>query len=313
MGAGTYTQSSEKRRLSGVIVQRGAQTGISTIGMSLFGLPFVGVGVSATLVGLKIVPVNPSSIEAPYFVIVAFGVVFALGGLMLWRMAWRQYQSNRRHAQALERYNAEPALGDYNWDPHGYRSHCWAEAAKALAGAGFMALFLSIFNWWAWFARGPWMVKAIVSLFDLILAYFFWQLLLTLIRAVRFGNSQIEFVRFPYRVNEPVKVRWLTPPHINRANKGTFTLRCVKEWYETTGSGDNRSRNVIHEVQWNGTWTFEQPEDFPPGKNIDLDFQPPADVPATSLSSPPTVFWEFEVKFSLPGPDFKETYLVPVY
>ena len=48
-------------------------------------------------------------------------------------------------------------------------------AAKTFAGAGFFAIFLSIFNWWAWFAAGPFLVKAVVSLFDLILIFVGWQ------------------------------------------------------------------------------------------------------------------------------------------
>ena len=313
MGLGTYTQSTEQRRLSGMVEKRGSQTGLSTVGTVLFGLPFTGVGVFVALIGAKIVPANPSSVHAPYFVLIAFGLVFGCAGLMLWGMAWKQFKSNRRRALAIERHATEPALEDYDWDPHGFRSHCWARTAKSIAFAGFFALFLSMFNWWAWFNKGPFMVKGIVSLFDLILVCVCGYAVLTLSRAIKFGNSQIEYVRFPYRVNEAITVRWLTPPHISRANKGSFTLRCVKEWMETTGTGRDRSRNVVYEEQWSGTWSLEQPEDFPPGKNIDLEFQPPAGLPATSLSGSETYFWEFEVNLSLPGPDFKETYLVPVY
>jgi hypothetical protein len=313
MGVGNYAESTEPRRLSGVIEKRGSQTGLPTVGMFLFGLPFAGIGAFATLAGLKVVRVNSSSVHAPYFVLTAFGLVFAIGGLTLWNMAWRQYQSNHRRARALEHHVNEPALEDYDWDPRGFRSHCWTKTAKAIAGAGFFALFLSIFNWWAWFAPGPLMVKIIVSLFDLILVFVCVQALMTLGRAIKFGDSQIEFVRFPYRVGEPIVVRWLTPPHIDRAEKGTLTLRCVKEWTESTGTGKNRTTTVVHEEQWSGTWSLEQREDFPQGKNIDLEFTPAVGLPATSLSGPQTFFWEFEVNLSLPGPDFKESYLVPVY
>jgi len=312
MGLGTYTESTEKRRLSGMIEQRGAQTGMSTFAMFFFGTPFVGVGAFVALFELKIISVR-SSTQAPAFVLIAFGLVFGLAGLLIWIMAWRQYQSNRRRVQAGERHVSEPALADYPWDPHGFRSSCWVKVTKAAVGAGFLTLFLSIFNWWAWIVPGPWMVKIIVSLFDLLLAYVYWQTLLTFSRAARFGSSRIEFVRFPCRVTDPVEVRWLTPPGINRANKGSFTLRCVKEFYETTGTGENRTRNVVHEEQWNGTWSFGKPENFPRGKSIELKFEPAVNLPATCLSGPGTVFWEFEVNLSLPGPDFKETYLVPVY
>ena len=312
MGIGNYVQSNGTRRLSGTIEQRGSQTGMPTLAMFFFGTPFVGVGVFVALLASKLISVKSSG-EPPKFVLLAFGLVFGCAGLLVWVMGWRQWRSNRRRAQALERHVSEPALADYSWDPHGFRSHCWVKVTKAVVSTGFFALFLSIFNWWAWIVPGPWPVKIIVSLFDLLLAYVCWQTLLTISRAVRFGSSQIEFARFPYRLTEPVEVRWLTPPGIGRANKGSFTLRCVKEFYETTGTGDDRTRNIIHEEQWSGTWSFETPEDFPPGKSVELEFETAANLPATCLSGPATVFWEFEINLSLPGPDFKETYLVPVY
>jgi hypothetical protein len=313
MGVGTYKQSTEKRRLSGVTEQRGSRTGLSTPAMFVFGCPFVGVGVFVALIGSKVVAFRPSSTHAPHFVLVAFGLVFGIAGLMVWNMAWRQFESNRHRARALENHPGEPATEDYDWDPRGFRSHCWAKTAKAIGAAGFLAIFLSIFNWWAWFAAGPLLVKLIVSLFDLFLLFACWQALLTLDRALKFGDSRIEFVRFPYRASEQITIHWLTPPRINRAAKGTFTLRCVKEWYESTGSGSSRSKSIIHEEQWAGTWSLDHSEDFPPGKNLELEFQPPAGLPSTSLSGAETVFWEFAVKLSLPGPDFDESYLVPVY
>jgi hypothetical protein len=313
MGLGNYTQSNEKRRLSGMIVQRGAQTGISTVGMFLFGVPFAGIGTVVALIGLKVVPVNSASVHAPYAVLIAFGLVFGFGGLMIWSMAWKQLHANRHRALALKQHISEPALEDYDWDPRGIRSHCWTKTVKSFAGAGFLALFLSMFNWWAWGPHGPWPLKFFVSLFDLWLVFALWQALLALSRALRFGDSRIEFVHFPYRANETIVVRWLTPSGMARADKGAFTLRCVREFYETTGTGSNRTRNIVHEEQWSGTWQLSQPENFPPGKNIELEFPPAAGLPATCLSRPETFYWEFEVNLSMPGPDFKETYLVPVY
>ncbi len=313
MGLGNYTQSDETRRLTGVIEKRGSQTGLPTWGMFLFGVPFTGIGVFVALIGLKVVPVKASSVHAPYFVLVAFGLVFGFGGLMIWSMAWGQWRANRHRAVALERHVSEPALEDYDWDPRGFRSHCWTKVIKGVAGTGFLALFLSMFNWWAWGAHGPWLVKIVVSLFDLLLVYTLWQTLMAISRAVRFGNSRIEFVQFPYRANEPMTVRWWTPPGITRANQGTFTLRCVREFYETSSVGRDRTRYLVHEERWHGVWTLERPENFSPGKNIELEFQPPAGLPATCLSGPETVYWELEIDLSLPGPDFKEAYLVPVY
>jgi hypothetical protein len=40
---------------------------------------------------------------------------------------------------------------------------------------------------------------------------------------------------------------------------------------------------------------------------------PPSDAQPTHLSTAKPTFWELEVKLDLPGLDFNETYLVPVY
>jgi hypothetical protein len=314
MGLGNYTQSTEKHRLNGVVVKRGLQSGVGALGafvMFLLGLPFAGIGVWLTLVGLKIAPANPSNVHAPYFVLTAVGLVFASLGLFLWSTAWRRFRGKRRRAFAIAHHVNEPALQDFDWDPCGFRSHCWTGSAQLFAFAGYLTVFFLPFNWWAWGDKGPLMVKAGVCLFDLILVLFCWQTLLSLCRAIRYGNSRIEFARFPYRMIESIVVHWLTPPGIRRTNKGTFTLRCVKEWTET-GSGRGSTR-IVHEEQWSGTWSLEAPEDFPQGKNIDFEFQPVPSLPATCLSGPEIFFWEFEVKLSVPGPDFEETYLVPVY
>jgi len=313
MSLGNYTQSDEKRRLSGMIEQVGSRAALSTPAMFLFGVPFTGIGAFVALIGLKVVPVNPSSVHAPYFVLIAFGLVFGFSGLMIWSMAWGQWRADRHRAVVLEKHINEPALEDYDWDPRGFRSHCWAKTVKSFAGAGFLALFFSMFNWWAWMAHGPWVLKIIAIFLDLWLAFAVWLALLTLGRALRFGDSRIEFAHFPYRVNEKIVIRWLTPSGIARADKGTFTLRCVREFYDVTGPGSNRSRNIVHEEQWSGTWRLDKAENFAPGKSIEFEFQSAAGLPAASLSGPQTFYWEFEANLSMPGPDFKESYLVPVY
>jgi hypothetical protein len=232
---------------------------------------------------------------------------------MLWSMAWKQFQSNRRRATARARHANEPALEDYNWNPGGFEPPRWSRAAKSVEAVGVFALFLSMFNWWAFFKQGPLIIKIIVSLFDLIFIFGCGQAALRLGRTMKFGGSRIEFVRFPYRLGEPVVIRWLTPSGIDRIRKGAFSLRCIGEWYETSGTGRNRTRTLVHEEKWSGTWSLDQAQEFLPGKTVELNFDPPAGAPPTCLSAAPAFFWEFEVNLSRPGLDFKETYLVPVY
>ena len=87
----------------------------------------------------------------------------------------------------------------------------------------------------------------------------------------------------------------------------------MQEWWESAGSGKNRSRRLIQEEIWSGTWQLDPADELLPGKTREFSFDPPAGAPPTSLSASKPIYWQFEVKIEMSGPDFVETYLVPVY
>lgn len=301
------------RRLAGRTESRGAQTGFSTPGAIAFGGVFVAVGIAIVLVGMRVIPVDPQGVHSPHWILTAMGAVFTICGVWVWSMAKRQHESNRRRRDAALRDSGKTALADYGWDPRGFASKRWSIAARALAGASLMTLFISIFNWWAFFTDSPWPVKVFTGLFDLILVAVWWQTVVLFGRALKFGASRLHFARFPYRLGEPVDIAWQPASGIGRAERGSFTLRCVKEWFEATGSGSNENRRLVHEEQWSGTWRLDHPHAFHAGEQVDLRYRPAAGLPSTALAADHPVFWEFEVKLELPGFDFEEIYLVPVY
>ena len=307
-----FNVSRERTRLTGQLQPHGVQTGLPSIGMFLFGLPFFGVGVWATLAGTKLISIDDSKLHAPHWVLAMFGIVFALAGVLVWSMGWRQLKANRRRRELEMR---DPALADYPWDERGFTPPRWSRAAKGLCGVFFFALFLSIFNWWAFGAKGPWMVKIIVGIFDLVLLFVIWQVGLLVGRTVKFGPSRIEFARFPFRPGESMSLHWVVPQGMTHITQGKLTLRCVEEWYEESGSGKDRSRQLVQETIWSATGHFDQPQTFNPGQPEELRFEVPADAPGTVLSRRDTkpVFWELAVELDLAGLDFKETYLIPVY
>jgi hypothetical protein len=305
--------SSDRKRLSGQTQARGVQTGTGSVVLLVFGLPFAGIGAWGTLAGTRLIPIDPSKLHAPYWVLAAFGIVFLFAGLMVWSLGWRQWQATRRRQRLQADHNADPALADYPWQPRGFTPPRWSRAVKGVGGAVFFALFLSMFNWWAFFAHGPWPVKAIVGLFDLILLFVIWQVAIVVGRTLKFGASRIEFVRFPFRPGQTVGLHWIVPTGVSRMRKGVFTLRCVEEWYETRGTGNDRSRTLVQEQVWGATGFVTDPRSLLAGKAEELQFDLPADARSTSLSGDKTVFWELAVELDLAGLDFKERYLVPVY
>ncbi len=303
-----------RKRLKNYNQQRGSKTGFSVAGAFLFGGVFVAAGVAIMLVGLRVIPVDPGTVHAPYWVIAVCGGCFAGGGLMVWGMAATQRRADEHRKDAMRRYAGSEAHADYAWNPGGYAPTRWRRAMQALVGAGFFTVFLSVFNWWAWGVEdSPWPVKAVVVLFDLILVLVWWKTVLTIGRSTKFGGSRLVFHHFPYRLDEPIAVRWMPPRGITRADKGAFTFRCVEEYYEERGSGKDRNRWLVHDELCAERQAFDTPHDFPPGRAVELRFALPTDARTTHLSSDRPVYWELEVTLSLAGLDFEEWYLVPVY
>jgi hypothetical protein len=129
------------------------------------------------------------------------------------------------------------------------------------------------------------------------------------LRALKFGYSRIEFASFPFRLPEPVVICWRPFGGISRINKGTFALRCVEERMERQG----KTVSIVHEEIWRANWIVEQPRNLQLREEVALRYELPADAQSTNLGAQNPLFWELEVKLDLPGLDFDETYLVPVY
>jgi hypothetical protein len=307
------TMAGARRRLRGGTQRRGTHSGFPVWGALLFGGVFVAAGTAITLVGLRLLPVDPAGVHAPWWVLTVCGLCFAGAGLMVWGMAATQLRAGRHRRAAARGYGHAAVMRDHPWDPRGYTPPRWGPAFRGLLGAGFLTLFMSMFNWWAWVAGGPWPVKLIVSVFDLIIVFLWWSAALAFARAVRFGGSRLAFSRFPCPLDEPVSVRWIPPRGISGVEKGSVTFRCVEEYWEESGSGKNRSRSLVHDELCAETHSFDRPQPFREGRAVEFRFTPPSGAPSTQLSAARPVFWELEVKLARPGLDFHETYLVPVY
>ncbi len=299
--------------MSGMIEKRGLKMGMPSWAGFLFGGVFVVVGVCIVLVGEKIIPVKSGSVHAPYWVLTVSGASFVLGGFLAWGTAWVQFAAERSRQAAMRLHPGESALIDYPWHPEGFEVSEWTGAARNFGWAVGLTVFLSIFNWWAFVANGPWMVKGIVGIFDLVTVWVWVQAVLQLLRAFKFGHSRIDFTPFPYPLTQPVVIRWKPDHGVGQINSGTFTLRCVQEWTETRGTGKNQDTVLVHEEIWSAAWILEQSRQLSINDPIQLRYDLPADALPTQLSADRPVFWELEVKLNLPGVDFRESYLVPVY
>ena len=80
-----------------------------------------------------------------------------------------------------------------------------------------------------------------------------------------------------------------------------------KEW-----AGQDQNSTLIHEELWSAKWIVGQPRNFHPKDDVELRYELSPDAQPANLGTKP-IYWELEVKLDLPGLDFNETYLIPVY
>lgn len=292
----------------------GKTIGLGVSGGSLFSLLFFGAGIYITLIGLKIVASDPSAINAPYWVLTCFGASFTAAGLLVLVLVYREWRLDQLRLSQMAVYPHIPVLADYPWHPEGGNKSPWPKIWKSVGGSLFLLVFLGPFNWWAWMSNdGSIFIQLIVSLFDLLLLVSFGDIVWRIAVANKYGKSGLRYLRFPYYTGHDVELKWLPPRIFRTATKLTGILRCVEEWTEVHGHGKNRSKEVIHEQVWAATRVLDNFCLSSAEKFCTFLFAVPAEAPGTHLVDEPLIFWELEVRADVPGLDFKERYLVPVY
>lgn len=292
---------------------RGHPSGFSPQGGLIFGFVFVSVGVWITLVGLRLIEPG-GHFTIPREFLVPIGAVFAGIGFFIWMQTWRRRSAEVRHQRLRTLHPDEPALADYAWNPSGSPSRLRAHAVRATIIAGFFILLLTPGNYIA-FAKtdAPLLVQIGIIVFDLVTIYLLYDAALRWGRAIKFGQSFLRFDTFPFSTRTPVKLAWIAPEGCKGDATGTFTLRAVREWYEAGGRGKSDSTRLVHEQQWAATWKITTPSRIVPGAVCELVFDLPPGAPSTSFHAERPLFWELVVDLHLPGVDFQETYLVPIY
>ena len=346
----TYEESNSRHRLSGILTRRASPGGLGEdlwilwLIFGLSGLAIVCMGLFAVIFGLNSILANPIGYD-PFamgygniFLVVIAGICIFGGGIFLCSVPLGEYQAYQRRKKVLPGTRGATALLDYAWDIAGYWPSRWGKVFKNIIAGLWLTLFISMFNWWAFVVGGgraknvlvdailgpdgsAKIIKGIVLIFDGVILYgWVWQVL-EVLRTLKFSKSGIAYTQFPYPLSMPVVIRWQPPSGIADICNGSFTLRCVEEWYEYKGSGKHRTSELIQEEIWSGTWKIDSHVMCQPGIPIEFRFEPSAESRPSSLSTTIhvsnrpdfIVFWSFDVELDMAGLDFAETYLVPVY
>ena len=281
----------------------------------LFGMPFIAVGVFATLLSLGFLNIEAkTSNDAPTWLLTAFGGVFTMAGLgVAWVGAagmWRARAARKRK----EEHPLEPWYWDHPWDSRWAESGSLGPALQAFLLFVFLEAFLSMFHWWAFFSDEKIIpLMLFVGLFDLIALAILAGAIYSFFQYLKYGTSRFHFARFPFRPGHSVEGGLEASGKIARAPSISLTLRYIEEVTETTGSGKNRSTTTVlyclHEVkqelnasQFDGS-----------AGEIPISIRLPSGDFSNRLLETPRRYWQLEVKAETPGIDYAANFLLPVY
>ena len=278
-------------------------------------LAFVAFGIFTVLIGLEVIPVESSSIHAPYWIITYIGGLFSVFGMFIWfKMHGERLLVKRRQAMSVSRPYSK-AYADYPWNSRGITISSWDSVRKLLTKTTIFTMIVIPFNWWAWASdTAVFMVKLITSLFDLFALIAIIMLARDMLAARKYGESRVEYKTFPFLTGSRVDLKWLAPSTLGSCTSITFVLRCVEEWGEKIPNVSQLSVNLVHDQIWAATCKTEGQVNCHIYGSISLSFDIPRTVPGSKLSQKgKAIFWELDVLAKTTGFDFQERYLVPVY
>ena len=282
----------------------------------LFSLPFIAVGLFVTALSLGYIPSMEDGIRGPRGLLTLFGAVFGVAGFGLWALGITTIAGARAALKRRREHPNEPWYWDHAWNKQFAVSGGPGAAIQGFAVAGFLALFLSMFNWAAFFSGKPdvpiW-VKGLIGLFDLITLLVLGGAFYALFQYFKYGKSRLHFARFPFRPGGTFEAGLEASRRLYRAETIVVVLRYIEEIVVTTGSGKNRSTRIdlfsLHEIRQQ-----IDPRHLNPDSDLGLPItmRLPADLP-TRLHEKPRRYWELDVSADTPGIDYSARFLIPVY
>jgi len=278
----------------------------------LFGLPLLLAGVAIESAALNLLPGRKN---APDWLIGLVGAFFFWGGAFLIVHGLRGAARKADYERKSSARPGEPWLSDYHWHTDGVGFSAFNSTLQRLVAALVWNAFLIPFFWVGLNQRGVGRVFLIfASLFALLGLVFWARWIQMLADLVRYGNSFLYYDEFPYFLGQTLRVRLRAPRHAASIDELALTLRCVQEKYVTTGSGNNRSTQVVCYELYKDATTFSSTQLAAcAGGDIPVEFRLPTDQHATALAETPATYWEVEARGKARGADYEAFFLVPVY
>lgn len=277
----------------------------------LFGSPFLAAGIFIEAVALDMVGGKK---HAPNWLIGLLGFFFFAAGAFLIVHGLRGVIRKAKYDREARQVPNQLWLCDYHWHREGFAFSAFNSMLQRFIAAIVWNAFLTPFFWIGLTQRGAWIFAIFAGLFALIGLVFWYRWAQMLAELLRYGNTFLAYNSFPFFLGSALSARLRAPAHYNDLDELTFTLRCVQERYITSGSGRNRTANVVCFELYSDSKTFSQAQLAAfSNQDIPLEFALPDSQPTTSLASTPPTYWEIEAKGKSSHINLQAFFLVPVY
>jgi hypothetical protein len=280
---------------------------------TLLGLPFLLPGLFMEAVALDFIPSHGK--HAPNWMLSLIGSFFLVGGLFLVIHGVAGLIRQAAHDRDAAQYPGQPWLSDHHWRKEGFKFSAFHAMVSRLCAALVWSAFLVPFFWVG--LHGPGMARVFLVgaiLFALLGLIFWYRWAQMLADLLRYGNSFLSYDQFPYFIGGTLRARLRAPQHISDLDELTFTLRCVQEKYVTTGTGNNRSTQVVCYELYKDSHTLSRNQITGlAGGDIPVEFPLPPDQRTTTLCYNPPTYWEIEARGRSHAVAYEAHFLVPVY
>jgi hypothetical protein len=295
-----------------VLINHRSQSATTINGWSsvLFGVPFLVVGFISGWLALDF----PGHRRAPEWVIGLVVGMFFFSGTFFTLHGIRGVMRETTYRREVAERPSEPWLYDFHWRRDGIAFSAFDDMLERLLAAMVWTTFLVPFAWVGANVNGAWPFLAAVGIFGLAALIFWFRWAQMLLDLLRYGNSFLHYESLPFALGGTLRARLRSPHHVSAIDQLTLTLRCVQEQYVTTGTGRDRSTQVVcYEIYKDvTTWDRDRLTGLA-GNAIPIEFLLPTDQPATNLAATPPTYWEIEAKGQARGVDYEAVFLVPVY
>lgn len=277
----------------------------------LFGLPFLAAGV---FIGFVANGSISGQKEAPDWLIWIMAGMFFSAGAFLAIHGVRGAIRKARYLRAAALNPGQPWLYDFHWSQEGIKFSAFDAMLGRLVAALIWSIFLVPFFWIGLAHRGAWLFTVVASIFALVGLIFWYRWAQMLADLIFHGNSYLSYDSFPYFLGGNFRARLRAPNHLAAVGELKLTLRCVQEKYVTSGTGEDRTSQVVcYELCSQVTTIPSERLAGYAGAEIPMEFRLPADQPTTNLAATPPTYWEIEARGESGVVSYEAYFLVPVY